>query len=43
MSRDAKELCLFLLFLWVLLSGLWSCGGQIGTAAAFVYKHVVIK
>jgi hypothetical protein len=43
MKRDAKELCLIALVGWIVASGIWSCGSQIGSAATLVYKHVSFK
>lgn len=41
-KREAKELCLIILLAWLLISGIWSCGGQLKAAAYFIYHHVEI-
>lgn len=41
-KRDAKELCLIILLAWLVISGIWSCGSQIGSLAKFIYHHVAI-
>jgi hypothetical protein len=43
MSKDAKELCLVVLVVWLVGSGIWSCGSQMWHVASIVLNHVVLK
>jgi hypothetical protein len=40
MKRHIQRGLILAVILWSGISGIWSCGQQIGAACAFIYKHV---